>query len=143
MKVENLWKLSSALSVLGILLATYLLVQYYQIAPGSETFCNYNPFINCSAMTTGSLATLFGVPVAAVGLVGYGFILFSTITKKRGLMLGMSTFGMLFCLRITILEVFFVKIICPVCILCQLVMFILFGISLYLYFWQGEKKAKK
>ena len=143
MKTNEIWKLSIVLSVIGILLALYLLIQYYQLAPGSETFCNFNPLFNCNAMTTGSLATLFGIPVAVVGLIGYGFILFSSITKKKGLMLGMSAFGVLFCLRITILELFFVKIVCPVCLLCQLVMFILFGIGVYLYFWEGKKKAKK
>ena len=143
MKTNEIWKLSIVLSVIGILLATYLLVQYYQMAPGSEMFCNFNPLFNCNEMTTGSLATLFGVPVAAIGLIGYGFILFSSITKKKGLMLGMSAFGVLFCLRITILELFFVKIVCPVCLLCQLVMFILLGIGAYLYFWEGKKKAKK
>lgn len=140
---ESLWRLSSVLSVIGIFLAVYLLIQYYQVAPGSETICNFNPLVNCSAMTTGSLATLFGIPVAFVGLIGYGFILFSTLTKRRGLMLGMSAFGVLFCLRITILEVFFVRIICPVCILCQAVMLVLFGISLYLYFTKDKKKSKK
>ena len=143
MDKESLWKLSTALSVIGIFLAVYLLIQYYQVAPGSETICNFNPWVNCSAMTTGSLATLFGIPVAFVGLFGYVFILFSALTKRKGLMLGMSAFGVLFCLRITILEIFFVKIICPVCILCQVVMFVLFGISLYLYFKEGGKKSKK
>ena len=143
MDKSTLWKLSAVLSVIGILLAVYLLVQYYQVAPGSESICNLNPLVNCSAMTTGSLATLFGIPVAAVGLVGYAFILISSLTKRKGLMLGMSAFGVLFCLRITILELFFVKIICPVCILCQVIMFILFGISLYLYFTKGKKKSNK
>ena len=143
MKKDTLWNIAAGLSISGIFLAVYLLIQYYQIAPGSETICNINPLFNCNAMTSGSLATLFGVPVAWVGLIGYIFILFSALTKRKGLMLGMSAFGALFCLRITILELFFVKIVCPVCILCQLVMFVLLGLSIYIYFFSKKKKSKK
>ena len=133
------WHAAIILSLVGILLALYLTNLYYSFSPGSETICNINNRFNCTEISSGSLSTIFGVPVALVGLTGYVFILFSALTKKKTLMFFMSTFGMLFCLRITILEVFFVKILCPVCLACQAIMLTLFLIATYLLF--GKRDA--
>src|SRR3990172_6040873 len=103
------WHAAIILSLVGILLALYLTNLYYSFSPGSETICNINNRFNCTEISSGSLSTIFGVPVALVGLTGYVFILFSALTKKKTLMFFMSTFGMLFCLRITILDIFFFK----------------------------------
>jgi len=48
-------------------------------------------------------------------------------------MLGiLATFGMVFCLFITYQEIFILKVICPVCLTCQLVMFTVFLLAIYL-----------
>jgi len=119
-----------ALSIIGIGLASYLLYEFY--APVLSDICNIGPGINCSAVTKGSLSTLFGIPVALYGLVGYAAILFGSITKRKNLALGMAAFGFVFCLRISILELFFVKIICPVCLACQIDMLLVFLLALQL-----------
>jgi uncharacterized membrane protein len=67
-----------------------------------------------------------------IGLLGYITILFSSVFKKKLLVLGMSTFGMVFCLFITYQEIFILKVICPVCLTCQLVMLVVFILSLVL-----------
>jgi uncharacterized membrane protein len=135
---NTLWYVAIALSIVGIFLALYLINLYYAFSPGSETICNINNRFNCTEISSGSLSTIFGVPVALVGLTGYVVILFSALTKKKTWMFFMSAFGMLFCLRITILEVFFVKILCPVCLACQSIMIILFLIATYLLFSKLE-----
>lgn len=129
---EDLWKFTAIMSGIGILLATYLLYNFYAVKP--STICNLSASVNCDAITKGSISTFFGVPVSLVGLSGYAIILFSSLTKKKELSLFMSTFGMIFCLRLTILELFFVKVICPVCVLCQTVMLLVFLASTTLYF---------
>ena len=138
--MKNIWYLAIALSFVGIVLALYLTNLYFSFSPGSETFCNINDRVNCTEVVRGSLSTVFGLPVALIGLSGYAFILFSALTKKKSLMFVVSTFGMLFCLRITILEVFFVKVLCPVCLACQVIMIVLFAISVYLFFF-AEKTS--
>jgi uncharacterized membrane protein len=127
---SNIWKLLIGLSVLGIFLATYLFYNFLT-KPLFES-CYVNSYVNCDAVTKGSLSTLFGIPVSLVGLVGYIVILVSSIFKKKLLVLGMSAFGMIFCLFITIQELFFLKVICPVCLACQLVMLIVFCLAVYL-----------
>lgn len=125
-----MWKLSVTLSLIGILLASYLFYSYLALIPLG--LCDISATINCDAVTKGSLATLFGIPVSLVGLIGYIFILYSSLLKLKKLHLFMSSFGMLFCLRLTFLEIFVEKVICPVCLACQLIMLILFILSLKL-----------
>jgi uncharacterized membrane protein len=138
LKKKNLWMALWILAAFGIVLATYLLYEFYSYNPNS--FCNLSPKVNCSAVTVGSLSTIFAVPVSLIGLIGYGIILFAGLTKRKKLALGMSAFGMLFCLRISILEFFFIKIICPICIACQTVMLLVFIISLYLNYNKTPKQ---
>lgn len=127
---SNIWKVLIALSVLGILLAIYLFYNFLT-KPLFES-CYVNSHINCDAVTKGSLSTILGIPVSLVGLTGYIVILLSSFFKKKLLVLGMSTFGMIFCLSITIQELLILKVICPVCLMCQLVMLIVFALSIYL-----------
>ncbi|MCG2691630.1 vitamin K epoxide reductase family protein [Microgenomates group bacterium] len=125
-----MWKLSTALSLIGIVLAGYLFYSY--LAPIPPGLCDISATINCDAVTKGALATLFGIPVSLVGLIGYLLILYASLMKFKKLHLFMTGFGMLFCLRLTFLEIFVEKVICPICLACQLIMLILFILSLKL-----------
>jgi len=134
------WKWATYLSVVGIVLALYLLYNYY--APTPSKICDLGSTLNCGAVSRGgTLATFLGIPVALVGLTGYIVMLISSLAKKSKLLLGTVTFGMLFCLRMTILEVFVVKILCPICIACQIVMLLVFLISLSLHFGKTPKEV--
>lgn len=128
--MTKLYKISKILSIIGIGLAIYLFYSY--LAPTPPGLCNITATINCDAVTKGPLAEIFGIPVSLIGLIGYILILYSSILKLKKLHLGMTTFGMLFCLRLTFLEIFVEKVFCPVCGACQLVMLALFIISLKL-----------
>src|SRR3989344_7559073 len=130
-ETANLWKLIVLLSLIGIILASYLFYNYLAVKP--STLCSISDKINCDAVTKGSLAVFLGIPVSLVGLIGYFLILYSGLQKNKKLALFMSGFGMIFCLRLTILEIFVVKVYCPVCIACQVIMAFLFFISLILY----------
>lgn len=134
---KTLWQLTKILSLVGIVLASYLLASYFK--PQTADVCRIDETVNCDAVTQGSLATIFGIPIALVGLTGYLIIFFSSLAKKKGLVLFMAAFGTLFCLRITYLELFVVKIICPVCIACQLIMLTILILSLRLNF--GKRLA--
>jgi uncharacterized membrane protein len=132
-KEIQIFKYCAGLSGLGIALALFLLYNYYAYEP--SRICSVNYLINCKAVVKGgSLSTLFGVPVALYGLTGYLVLLFAAIFKKTKLVFATAAFGFLFCLRITLLEVFVVKVFCPICLACQSVMLVLFGLSIYLNF---------
>ena len=126
----SIWKILIGLSSFGIILAIYLFYNYLA-RPAMES-CYVNSTVNCDAVTKGVLSTLFGIPVSLIGLTGYIIILLSSIYKKKKLVLGMSTFGMIFCLSITYQEIFVLKVICPVCLTCQIVMLLVFLLAIKL-----------
>jgi uncharacterized membrane protein len=130
LKRENIWKTVTVLSIIGILLAVYLFYNY--LTKPSFQPCYINSQINCDAVTKGSLSTMFGIPVSLIGLIGYIVILLSSLFRNKILLLTMSTFGLIFCLYITYNELFVVRVICPVCLTCQLVMLIIFLLGLKL-----------
>lgn len=131
LKENKTWFLViSVFSLVGVALATYLLYSFYN--PKPSLFCDINDKVNCQAVVTGSLATFAGTPVSLVGLIGYAFLLFAGLTYKVKLAFAVSVFGMIFCLRLTILELFFIKVICPICMACQIIMFFIFIISAFL-----------
>jgi len=137
---KKIWTLISILATVGIGLAIYLFYSY--LSPNPPQICTISETINCDAVTKGNLAEWFGVPVSLVGLIGYITILGSALAKKRNLAMGMTTFGMLFCLRLTYLEIFVEKVICPVCILCQIVMLTIFSLLIWMYTHRDEEPAE-
>ena len=78
---ENIWKALVLFSFIGILLAVYLFYNFLT-KPLFES-CYVNSIVNCDAVTKGPLSTLFGIPVALVGLVGYIVIFISSIFKMK------------------------------------------------------------
>ena len=136
----NIWKTLIILSIIGIVLATYLFYNFL-IKPPIES-CFINSYVNCDAVTKGSLSTILGIPVSLIGLTGYIIILILTIIKNKKMVLGMSTFGLVFCLFITLQEIFILKVICPVCLTCQITMLLIFIIALKLNL-KSNKSSKK
>lgn len=135
-----MWKIILGLSIFGILLAIYLLVE--QGTRSSFQPCNINSVVNCNAIISGTVAKTLGVPTPLYGLIGYIIILFSAILHKKKLLLGMATFGLLFCLWIAYQELFLLHVICPVCLLCQLTMLGIFSLSLILNKKTHRKESK-
>ena len=126
----KIYRLIYMLSIFGVGLALYLLYSY-MFRPSFQP-CSINAYINCDAVIKGSVSTLFGIPTALYGLIGYIVILVGSLTRNKKLIFGMSTFGVLFCLRITFIEVFHIKVYCPVCLTCQIVMLVIWIASVKL-----------
>src|SRR3990167_4629033 len=84
------------ISLFGIVLASILTVQHYQLLNrGFEerSFCSINEWIDCDAVNARSYSSLFSLPVAGLGLLYYLVILLfavlaskSTPPKKEGLL---------------------------------------------------------
>ena len=130
MRDRNIYKLLIVLSVVGIFLASFLFYNY--LAKPKVEICTISDRVNCDAVTKGELATFLGVPVSLVGLIGYVIIIISSVLKNRKIIFWMALFGTVFCFRLTYLELFVVKVICPVCLACQIDMLLLFFLAIYL-----------
>ncbi len=119
------------LSVIGVLLSVYLLWQ--QIFQPAFRPCSISASINCDAVISGPVAKTFGISTPLYGLVGYIIILLAVFLNKKKLLLAMSTFGFLFCLSLAYIEIVQLKVICPVCIGCQIIMATIFILALNIY----------
>lgn len=127
---KKLFSCVKVLAVIGILLAVYLL--YEQNFRPSFNPCNISATVNCDAIISGSVAKTLGLPTPLYGLIGYIIILLAAIFQRKKLILGMATFGLLFCLWIAYQE-FLLRVICPLCIACQVIMFSVFAFSIFLF----------
>lgn len=131
MKTVKLFTYVKVLSVVGIILAIYLLSE--QLTQSSFRPCNINSTVNCDAIISGAVAKTFGIPTPLYGLVGYICIFLAAFFKKKKTLIGIATFGLLFCLSIAYIELFKLHVICPVCIACQIVMISVFSLSIIIY----------
>lgn len=123
MQKYSLYKIITVLSVIGIFLASFLFINF--LTKPAVEICTINEQFNCDAVTKGTLSTIAGIPVSLIGLIGYLAILIFSLLKNRKAVLGVAVFGMVFCLRLTFLELFSIKVVCPVCLACQLDMLII------------------
>lgn len=118
------------LAIFGLVLGSYLM--YEQITKPAWTPCTINATINCDAVIKGEVSKTLGIPTPIYGLVGYALILMGAIWKSRKLVLSMAAFGLVFCMYIAYVELVMLKVICPVCIGCQVDMIISFVLALML-----------
>jgi uncharacterized membrane protein len=88
----------------------------------------------------------FGIPVSAIGLVGYSIIailaFLRTTNPTKGLLygiLGMTIFGVCFTLWFTYTELFIIKGICMWCAISTVNMFVLFILALQSYLLETKK----
>lgn len=128
--MRGLWLWVTALAAFGIVLAIYLLWEQF-FHPTFQP-CNINSAINCNAIISGAVSKTLGVPTPLIGLTGYIIILISSLLKMRKLLFGMATFGLVFCAWIAYQELVLLRVICPVCILCQVTMLSIFVLSVIL-----------
>lgn len=118
------------LSLMGMGLAVYLLWQQY-FHPSFQP-CRINAIVNCDAIISGAVAKTFGIPTPLIGLTGYVVIFLGAVWRKKKLVFGMATFGLVFCLWIAYRELFELRVICPICIACQIIMISVFSLSVAL-----------
>jgi uncharacterized membrane protein len=130
MKTIKLFTYIKVLSVIGIILAIYLLFE--QFSNSSFRPCNINATVNCDAIISGPVANTFGISTPLIGLIGYICIFLAAFFKKKKTLMGFATFGLIFCLSIAYIEFFRLNVICPVCILCQIIMITVFSLAVFI-----------
>ena len=130
MKFSKLFLAVSYLSFVGVLLAVYLLWQQF-FHPAFQP-CYINSFINCKAIISGPVAKTLGIPTPLYGLIGYIIMIYASLVHNKKLLMGMSSFGLVFCLYIAYRELIQLHVVCPVCITCQIIMITVFTLSIIL-----------
>ena len=94
---------------------------------------------DCFSVNTSRYATIFGIPVAVIGLVGYCLVLLFLLLESRDqgwqanslmAVFGLTLFGTLFSAYLTFLEIAVIRAICPFCVISAVSMLSLFVISI-------------
>lgn len=137
-------RLIFVLAIVGFVIAGYVLQGYLR---NSSVFCPAGG--GCDEVRKSPYSWPFGVPVPAIGFVGYAVIatlafLRTAVPKKEKQLLmglvGMSAFGAAFVTWFTLTEAFLIKGYCSWCIISAIDMYTLFGLILTSF--QISKKGK-
>ena len=124
-----------ALSLAGLAVATYLSVEHVS---GGIPACGISS--GCDEVTTSEYAVLFGVPVAFIGVAGYGALLLGTLAYL-GLedppnfltyaLLGMALVGEAFTLYFVYTQAFRIHAYCQYCLASAAIMTVILALSIY------------
>lgn len=130
--VSPLRRIAMGLAILGAAIASYLT---WAKLTDSSVFCT--SLGGCDIVQQSRYAEVAGIPVALIGLVGYGAILGCLLFEERlesaapYLVFGLSLVGALYSSYLTYLEVFVIHAICPYCVVSAALMLALLAIAIY------------
>jgi uncharacterized membrane protein len=110
-----------ALAVLGVLISAYLTWTHFA---GLTPICTGSGE-GCETVQSSRYASVLGIPVALLGLIAYGGLIFSTaLWRETGIYLGflISLVGTLFSAYLTYLEIFVIGALCQWCLASAAIM---------------------
>jgi uncharacterized membrane protein len=126
---NRLWLVVIAiLSFAGIVLSAVSLQRHY--ARSASEFCDFSQKFNCDIVNRSEYSEVQGIPVAAIGLLGYAALFFlSTFWKARpttpNRLLAASIAGLGFALCLTYVEAYELKTWCVLCVASQVMIFLI------------------
>src|SRR5215467_14506549 len=112
-----MWAIAGV-AIAGMAVSSFSL--YHHFGTSKTSFCTFGESFNCDLVNRSSYSTLFGIPVALIGILGYLLILaFATIYRDKAetpfMLLIASLAGWGFSLYLTYVEKF---VLAAWCILC-------------------------
>jgi uncharacterized membrane protein len=119
-----------ALAILGLAVAIYMTI--YKVL-NADAMCLGSG--DCSTVNASPYSEVYGIPVGAIGAIGYAAILATLYFEKRNrffkengalMLFGMALTGFLFTLWLIYVEIAILKAICPFCLTSQIAMTIIF-----------------
>jgi uncharacterized membrane protein len=122
--------LTIILAFLGAAVSIYLLVLKYTQA---VSMCVGSH--GCITVNTSAYSSVYGVPVALIGLIGYLIMAVQTLLeeqvaffKEQGslLLMGESLVGVIFSAYLTWIEVYVIHAVCPFCVSSAIIILLMF-----------------
>ena len=127
----------AVLSLAGIILSAVSLQRHY--AKSATAYCDFSQQFNCDIVNRSEYSTVLGIPVAAIGVAGYGALFFlATFWKLReetpNRLLGAALAGLAFALYLTYVEAYELMTWCILCLasLAMIFLICLFAIAVKL-----------
>ena len=115
-------------SLAGIVLAAVSLERHY--AKSATEFCDFNQKFNCDIVNRSEYSTVAGIPVAALGVLGYAALFWlSTFWRSRletpNRLLAAAIAGLGFALYLTYIEAYQLMTWCILCVGSQLLILVI------------------
>lgn len=115
-----LFALIASLSLAGVVVSSISLQRHY--AKSVTPYCDFNQRFSCDIVNRSEYSSIMGIPVAGIGLVGYGLLLvLSTYLHARAetanRLLGAALAGLAFALYLTYVEAFILETWCILCLI--------------------------
>jgi uncharacterized membrane protein len=116
--MQRLMSFVAILAVCGITVSSVSLQHHY--ATSKTAYCNIGEAFNCDIVNRSEYSSIFGVPVALIGMLGYaGLVGLATVYRERretpAMLFGASAAGLAFALYLTYIEA---RVLGVWCILC-------------------------
>jgi vitamin-K-epoxide reductase (warfarin-sensitive) len=115
-------RISSAIALLatvGIVVSSISLFHHY--GSSKSSFCDFGNNFNCDMVNRSIYSTVFGIPVALIGILGYALLLgLATIYRSKKdasmMLLLASVAGLGFAIYLTYIEGFVLGVWCILCL---------------------------
>jgi uncharacterized membrane protein len=116
--IQFFW-IIAVLSLAGMAVSAVSLQRHY--AKSATSFCNFSEKFDCDIVNRSEKSTLIGIPVAAIGVAGYGLLLaLSTLWRSRretpARLLWAALAGLGFSLYLTYVEAYELATWCILCL---------------------------
>jgi vitamin-K-epoxide reductase (warfarin-sensitive) len=118
-----LYALIALMSVAGVIVSAVSLQRHY--AKSATEFCDFSQKFSCDIVNRSEYSTIQGIPVAGIGVAGYGVLfVLSTFWKLRAetpnRLLGAALAGLIFALYLTYIEAYVLRTWCILCLISLL-----------------------
>jgi len=118
----------AVLSLAGVVDSAVALQRHF--AKSATTYCDFSQQFNCDIVNRSEYSTLVGIPVAAIGVIGYAVLfVLATFWKSRpetpNRLLGAATGGLAFALYLTYVEAFVLTTWCILCLISLALIFLI------------------
>ncbi len=109
----------AVLALVGMTVSTVALERHY--AKSASTFCEFAEKFNCDIVNRSEYSSVMGIPVAGIGIFGYGLLLFlATVYRSRPetrtRLLAAALAGLGFALYLTYIEGYVLEAWCILCL---------------------------
>jgi vitamin-K-epoxide reductase (warfarin-sensitive) len=129
------------LAVCGIAVSSVSLQHHF--ATSKTSFCDIGQAFNCDIVNRSEYSTIFGIPVALIGMLGYAALAaLATVYRERreapAMLLGAASGGLAFALYLTYIEARVLGVYCILC-LSSLMLISMTAILAAVIWWKRER----
>jgi uncharacterized membrane protein len=120
------------LTLIGIVLSGVSLHNHYQ--EETTDYCTVDEAINCDLVNRSVYSEFLGLPVALIGVVGYGFLLLLSLPRRPRMLLRTArllaaTMGLAFSLYLTYVEAYVLAVWCMLCVASLIAILAITGLA--------------